>query len=106
MQSTKQNKQPASLHDILQRYKLKEKNSSITQEFQDFGYRLAREMGEPHRKGMYIRLAKTEKRWHLERARYIVLETPKVRNKGRLFLWTLNKLKKGESLAYQPKKKP
>lgn len=87
-----------SLKDVLTKYALEDKGGHISQEFQDYGYRLACEMGEESRKSMYIKLAKSVDRSILERARSFVLDAPNVLNKGRLFMWAVGKLKKGEPL--------
>ena len=76
-----------------------DKGGYITQEFQDYGYRLACEMGEEKKKGMYIKLAKNVERHVLERARSFVVDAPNVKNRGRLFMWALGKLRKGEPLS-------
>ncbi len=88
-----------SLRDILTKYVLEDKGGYVSREFQDYGYRLACEMGEEKRKGMYIRLAKTVDRAILERAKSFVADATHVDNKGRLFMWALGRLKKGESLV-------
>lgn len=69
-----------------------EQQRYITQEFQDYGYRLACEMGEEHRKAMYIKLAKTKSRSLLEQARSYVVDYPNAKNKGKLFLWKIKDL--------------
>lgn len=91
--------EPTSIQQLLTGYQLDDKGGYITQEFQDYGYRLACEMGEEKKKALYIKLAKTQNRGLLEKARSFVLDAPKVRNKGRLFMWALAKLKKGEPLS-------
>lgn len=101
MQQTAKNKKPVSLLDVLQKYEVTEKSGNIAHEFQYYGGLLARDMGEEKRKSLYIKLAKTEKRGLLEKARYFVLDVPNVRNKGKLFMWTLAKLKRGEPLKGQ-----
>ena len=93
--------QPELLGKLLDKYELEDKGGYITREFQDYGYRLACEMGEEDKKSMYIKLAKSENRALLERARSFVLDAPNVKHKGRLFMWALSKLKKGEPLADQ-----
>lgn len=90
---------PKGLGDMLKDYELEDKGGYITQEFQDYGYRLACEMGEEKRKGMYIKLAKTVDRTILERARSFVKDAEKVDNKGKLFMWAVGRLKKGKSLS-------
>ena len=76
-----------------------EQQRYITQEFQDYGYRLAVEMGEESRKAMYIKLAKTKSRVLLEQARSYVVDYPNAKNKGKLFLWKIKDLEsKGKQL--------
>lgn len=88
-----------SLKEVLEKYALEDKGGFISREFQDYGYRLACEMGEEGRKAMYIKLAKNVDRGLLERARTFVLDAPNVNNRGRLFMWAVGKLKKGEPLS-------
>jgi hypothetical protein len=87
-----------SLGDVLKGRERQEVNKYVSREFQDYGYRLACEMGEETRKAMYIKMAKMVDRGILERARSFVIDAPEVRNKGRLFMWAVNKLKRGEPL--------
>lgn len=88
-----------SLKDVLTKYALEDKGGYVTREFQDYGYRLACEMGEEKRKGMYIKLAKTVDRSILERARSFVSDAKTVSNKGKLFMWAVGKLRRGEQLV-------
>lgn len=92
-----------SIQDVLTKYVLEDKGGYISQEFQDYGYRLACDMGEESRKGMYIRLAKTVDRSLLERARSFVMDAPNVTNRGRLFMWALGRIKKGLPLTKEEK---
>jgi hypothetical protein len=87
------------MENLLKGYQQPEKNKYVSREFQDYGYRLACEMGEEDKKSMYIKMAKTVDRKYLEQARTFVLDAPKVRNRGRLFVWAVGKLKKGEGLG-------
>lgn len=64
-----------------------------TYEFQAYGNRLADEMGEPSRRALYIRLAKTEQRNLLEMAREYVLKQEHATTKGKLFMWKLKQIK-------------
>lgn len=88
-----------SIGELLSKYERPEINKYVSREFQDYGYRLACEMGEEQKKAMYIRLAKTVDRGILERARSFVVDAPGVKNKGRLFMWALKKLRDGEPLT-------
>ena len=74
-------------------------NKYVSREFQDYGYRLACEMGEETKKGMYIKMAKTTDRAVLERARSFVMDAPEVRNRGKLFMWAVGRIKKGKDLT-------
>lgn len=62
-------------------------------EFQAYGNRLAEEMGEPHRRTMYIKLAKDEDRNLLELAREFVMRQENATTRGKLFMWKLKQLK-------------
>ncbi len=97
--SRKKQTKPSSIKDILTKYALEDKGGYITREFQDYGYRLACEMGEETKKSMYIKLAKTTDRIILERARTFVADASHVSNPGRLFMWAVGRLKKGLSLS-------
>lgn len=88
-----------SMQQVLQGFKLDDKGGYITKEFQDYGYRLACEMGEEKKKALYIKLAKTVDRRILERARTFVLDAQNVNNRGKLFIWSVSKLKRGEKLT-------
>lgn len=101
MQANKQRPQSTlvSMDAVLSDYATPVKNKYVSQEFQDYGYRLACEMGEEQKKAMYIKMAKTVDRKILERARTFVIDAERVRNKGKLFVWAVGKLKRGEALV-------
>ncbi len=86
-------------------FQLEDKGGYITQEFQDFGYRMAMELDDPSHKSLYMRIAKKEKRGLLEKALSFVADAPNVKSKGRLFMWKLKQLKQ-ESLMEVSKKQP
>ncbi len=92
------NKGMEGMADILFAYNLegeREKPRYISQEFQDFGYRLAMDMEDKKNISMYIKLAKTVDRSVLEAARSFVVDAKNVKNKSRLFLWKMKQLKTG-----------
>ncbi len=64
-----------------------------TKEFQAYGNLLADELGDTKHRALYIKLAKTEKRAHLEIAREHCKNSKKAVTKGRLFMWKLSQLK-------------
>ncbi len=75
-----------------------DKKKYITQEFQDYGYRLAMELADERNKSLYIKLAKEVSRGLLEEARTFVKDARNVRSKAKLFMWALARLRKGEPL--------
>ena len=86
--------QPSMLSDILAKYQVKKDGKYISQEFQDYGYRLSIDLDDMAHKALYIRLAKTVPRAILEMARQFVVDAPNVKSKGKLFMWKLSELKK------------
>lgn len=76
------NKQEAS--------KLAKKN--ITQEYQDYGLRLASRLGDLEHKSMYIKYAKTVPRALIDDAAAFATDYPKAKNKGKIFMWKLSEL--------------
>lgn len=77
----------------------KKNKKFVKYEFQDFGIRLAYKLNDLSHKSLYIRLAKSEKRKFLERAYNFACDYPGTenKNKGKLFMWALKKIKSGES---------
>ncbi|MFC1727782.1 hypothetical protein ACFL0Y_04630 [Patescibacteria group bacterium] len=81
--------------EILKSFDPKEKKY-ISQEFQDYGYRLAEELKDLKHKALYFKLAKEAPRALLEEARNFVKDASQVRNRGKLFMWKLGELKKAK----------
>jgi len=90
--------QPQLLQSLFTDYKLEDKGGHITQEFQDFGYRLAMQLDDLKHKSLYMRLAQKLPRAMLENALSFVTDAANVKSKGRLFMWRLQQLKKEKSL--------
>jgi hypothetical protein len=86
-------KRPQSVGDILTHFDWEEKKY-ISREFQDYGYRLAEELGDLKHKSLYIKLAKETPRKLLEEAKNFVKDASSVRNRAKLFMWKLTELKK------------
>ncbi len=76
-------------------YEVKEGDGYITREFQDYGYRLAVKLNDMEHKGLYIKMAKEEKRSVLERALRFVIDS-KARSKAKLFMWKVKQLREQE----------
>ncbi|HCC84178.1 MAG TPA: hypothetical protein DEP87_00625 [Candidatus Pacebacteria bacterium] len=80
------------LGGLFANYQLPTDKGYISQEFQDFGYRLAVELNDLAHKSLYIRLAKTTDRALLEQARSFVSDAQAL-SRARLFMWKLKQLK-------------
>lgn len=89
---TKNSKNFADIKSLFEKYQIKDKPGYISREFQDFGYRLALELGDLERVSLYMRLAKNESRATLEQALSFVSDA-NARNKARLFMWKVKQLK-------------
>lgn len=79
-----------SLGNIL-KTKTVDKNKYISREFQDYGVRLAEDLGDLAHKSLYIRLAKTVDRQILEQCKRFVIDS-NANNKGALFMWKMKQL--------------
>lgn len=88
-------KGPQSLQSLLAKYQLDDKGGHITREFQDFGYRLAIELGDLSHKSLYMRMAKTVDRHVLEQALSFVSDA-NAQSKARLFMWKVKQLRTGK----------
>lgn len=86
--------QPTLLGDILAKYQPSDRAKYISQEFQDYGYRLAVDLNDMDHKSLYIRMAKTVPRQILEAARAFAVDAEHAKSKGRLFMWKVTELKK------------
>jgi len=79
--------------DLFSQFELEDKGGYITQEFQDFGYRLAMALDDKQHVSLYMRLAKKESRAMLEQALFFVSDAKDVKNKAALFMWKLKDLR-------------
>ena len=82
-----------NIKDILKTKDLK-KDYRNTYEHQAYGNRLAEELGDLKHRTLYIKLAKTEDRRILEKARDYVMRSENATTKGKLFMWKLSEIKK------------
>ena len=83
--------------DILKKEDLKP-SKHIKHEFQNFGYRLARELEDLEHRSLYMKLAKEEPRARLENALAFVkdMERDKLegeKSRAKLFMWKLKELR-------------
>lgn len=81
------------IKDIL-KGKILKRDFRNSYEFQAYGNMLAEQFNDMRHRALYIKLAKTEARDLLERAREFVARSEKATTKGRLFMWKLSQLKK------------
>lgn len=79
---------------IISRVENRKASQRVSQEFQDFGIRLATQLEDEKHKSLYIKLAKQTPRKALEDALSFVLDYPHATTKGRLFMWKLKELLK------------
>ena len=86
------------LQDLFSEFKLEDKGGHITQEFQDFGYRLALELDDMKHKSLYIKLAKELPRQWLEQALSFVSDS-QARSKPKLFMWKVAQYKKEHKVS-------
>lgn len=100
-----------SLQKLLEKYQVGDSGKYISQEFQDYAYRLAMDLSGPDDRqtiSMCMRLVKTKPRGLLERAQNFVKDAT-ARNKVALFLWKLKELeaeKKDQEKNQSPDQKP
>ncbi len=92
----KKDSAPQKISELLSKYKTATDEKYISQEFQQYGYDLAIELNDIAHKALYIKLAKTTPREHLEAARRFLKDATNAKSKGKLFMWKLKELKKKE----------
>ncbi len=80
------------LNSLFDRFELEDKGGYITQEFQDFGYRLACELNDLPHKSLYIKMAKQVERGILEAALSFVTDAQTAKSRARLFMWKVKEL--------------
>jgi len=87
---------PTAISETLSLFKdnIAKRKKYVKNEFQAYGLELATELDDWKNKSLYIRLAKTEDRKLLEKARYFVKDhSPgKIKTPYRLFMWKLKQL--------------
>lgn len=69
-----------------------DRNKYVSREYQDYGVRLAAELGDMAHKALYIKLAKTVDRKILEECRTFCLDST-ADKKGALFMWKMKQIK-------------
>ena len=80
------------MFDLLSKYDL-DKKKYISQEWQDYAYRLAVFLDDLKHKSLYMRLSKNSPRAQLEEAKNFITDAYQVKNKARLFMWKLRQIK-------------
>lgn len=81
-----------STQSLFANYQLTDAGGHITQEFQDYGYRLALKLNDLAHKSLYIKLAKEVDRSLLERSLAFVSDA-QAKSKAKLFMWKLTQLR-------------
>ncbi len=93
-----------SIKDLLYEWQFdperKKSKKYVKYEFQDYGVRLSYALNDIKHKSLYIKLAKQENREFLEKAYRFAIDYPNMegKNKGKIFMWALKKLKEGKKL--------
>lgn len=87
---------PVAIQDLFADYKLEDKGGFITQEFQDFAYRLAVALDDLPHKSIYFSLAKKVDRSLLENALSFVQDA-NAKSKAKLFMWKVKELRKAKT---------
>ena len=88
---------PTNIAETLSLFKdnIAKRKKYVKNEFQAYGLELATELDDWKNKSLYIRLAKTEDRKLLEKARYFVKDHApgQIKTPYRLFMWKLKELR-------------
>jgi len=94
-------RQPTLIADIFKKYQpaQNDPNKYISREFQDYGYRLAVDLGDLPHKALYIKLAKEVPRGILEQARAFAVDANHAKSRARLFMWKVRELKTKSKLT-------
>jgi len=86
----------SSSSDLLKRFdfanRLAKQSEHISQEYQDYGIRLAYKLNDPVHKALYIKLAKEIPRNIIESVAQFSLDYPEKKNsgnRGKIFMWKL-----------------
>jgi len=101
--ATKQ-KHFTTIGEMLGKYQTTDTDKYVSQEFQKYGYELAKELGDLKNKSLYIKLAKTTSRGFMETARNFVKDANNVKSAGKLFMWKLSELKKAKNVDTEDSK--
>ena len=85
-----------SSSELLNKYdfvnRLSKRSEHISQEYQDFGLRLAYKLNDPYHKSLYIKLAKEIPRNIMDAVTQFSLDYPEKENngnRGKIFMWKL-----------------
>ncbi len=84
------------LNSLFAGYQIEDAGGYITQEFQDYGYRLALALDDLPHKSLYIKMAKEEPRGVLEQALSYVSDAAAVKSKAKLFMWRVRQIRQAE----------
>lgn len=79
---------------ILDEVKHPDRPKNLHTEFQNFGVYLAEQLDDAKHYSLYIKLAKNTPRILLEEALTFTKGYTNAKNKGKVFMWRLNQLKK------------
>lgn len=101
---TTKSKSLTSVGTLLSKYKLDDRDKTVSREFQLYAYDLAVELDDLAHKSLYMKLAKTTPRGLMESARSFVADAQNAHSKGRLFMWKLSQLKAAKGNTQEERK--
>lgn len=89
-----------NLNQFIERYK--NKKNYISEEFQDYGYRIAVKLDDLEHKALYIRLAKQTDRSILDETLEFTLDYPlKHGKRAKIFMWKLTQVLRAKNKKFQ-----
>jgi hypothetical protein len=80
------------LEEMRKNYVSKSQANSVTEEFQDYGLRLAHRLNDFNHKALYIKYSRLLPRAIVEDAAAFATDYPKAKNKAKLFMWKVHDL--------------
>ena len=86
-----------SISKVLKETKDPKRQSNNSTEFQVFGGYLSEQLDDKKHIALYIKMAKTEDRKLLNEALSYTKDYPKVKSKGKLFMWRFKLLKEAKA---------
>lgn len=81
------------ISELVEKTKKVKRAKNISQEFQSYGVYIADQLGDSKHYSLYIKLAKTMERRHLDEALAFAKGYTTAKSKAKLFMWKLKQLR-------------